>query len=95
MSTSQEHFIPPKGKRNSTNHLPISKYSESSEHAGLEVFHVLEDTREAEQLLRVTTTEKEEIRAQDTPLIARTETYSNKFKKEGDGYMISWTRRKS
>lgn len=38
---------------------------------------------------------KEEIRAQDRPLIARTETYSNKFKKEGDGYMISWTRRKS
>jgi len=58
LSTSQEHFIPPKGKRNSTNHLPISKYSESSEHAGLEVFHVLEDTREAEQPLRVPTTEE-------------------------------------
>lgn len=73
----------PQKVRNSTNHLPISKYSDASKHTGPVVFHVLEDTREAEQLLRVTTTEKEEIRAQDTPLIARTETYSKQVQVRG------------
>ena len=41
----------PQKVKNSTNHLPTSKYSDASEHAGLVVFRVLEGTREAEQLL--------------------------------------------